>query len=56
MVLLKFDPRFDSLRDDARLLDLVRLMSFPEPTRTMGRTSFGSRSDQGSRPDVSYDG
>jgi TolB-like protein/Flp pilus assembly protein TadD len=30
MVLLKIDPRFDSLRDDARFQDLMRRMNFPK--------------------------
>ena len=35
MVLLKVDPRFDSLRDDSRFQDLMRRMNFPEQTKTV---------------------
>lgn len=31
-ILLKIDPSFDSLRDDARFQDLVQRINFPEPT------------------------
>jgi TolB-like protein/Tfp pilus assembly protein PilF len=36
MVLLKVDPRFDSLRDDARLQDLMRRMNFPRTNEDRG--------------------
>ena len=29
MALIKTDPRFDSLRDDARFRELIKAMSFP---------------------------
>jgi hypothetical protein len=35
MVLLKTDPRFDSLHDDPRFQDLMRRINFPEPTKTV---------------------
>jgi hypothetical protein len=35
MALLKIDPRFDSQHDDPCFQDLMRRMSFPEPTQTV---------------------
>jgi hypothetical protein len=36
MVLLMVDPRFDSLRDDARFQDLMRRMNFPRTSEDHG--------------------
>jgi TolB-like protein len=36
MILLKVDPRFDSLRDDARFQDLMRRMNFPRKDEDRG--------------------
>jgi tetratricopeptide (TPR) repeat protein len=38
MVLLPVDPRWDSVRDDARFQDLMRRMNFPRTSEDQGPT------------------